>query len=98
MADQYFIKRGETVKGPFTIEKLQYLKKAKKLKADDGVSQSAEGPWDRLGAVYKSILKEDRVDDYEDDDVSYEDDDVSYEDDDVSYEDDDDGYDRKRVV
>jgi hypothetical protein len=80
MAEQFFIKRGEKINGPFTVEKLQALKKAKKLKADDEISQSRKGPWDRLGAVYKSILKEDRIDDYEDDVVFYEDDDDGYED------------------
>jgi hypothetical protein len=46
MADEYYIKRGETVKGPFSAEKLQALKKAKKLKADDGVSEFRKGPWE----------------------------------------------------
>jgi hypothetical protein len=68
MAAKYFIKRGKTVKGPFTVEKLQALKKAKKVKADDEISQSAEGPWDRLGNVYKSILNSrSKVDHYVDD-------------------------------
>jgi hypothetical protein len=74
MADQYFIKRGETVKGPYSVEKLRALKEAKKLKADDEISQARKGPWDRLGAVYKSILKEGRVVDTEDDVLSDEDD------------------------
>ena len=43
MADSYFIKRGEKINGPFTVEKLQALKKAKKLKADDEISQSRKG-------------------------------------------------------
>lgn len=46
MADEYYIKRGETVKGPFSAEKFQALKKAKKLKADDGVSAFRKGPWE----------------------------------------------------
>jgi len=54
MAAQYFIKRGETVKGPFTVEKLQALKKAKKLKAGDRISQSAEGPWESFSVSYKA--------------------------------------------
>ena len=107
MAAQFFIKRGETVKGPFTVEKLQGLKKAKNLKADDEISQSRKGPWDRLGAVYKSILMENRggvlvdVVFYEDDDDGYEEDydiwtNCKYDEDlipfDDGYEDDDDGY------
>ena len=74
MPGQFLIKRGEKINGPFSVEKLQSLQKAKKLKADDEISQSRKGPWNRLGAVYKSILKEDRVDDSEDDDDGYEDD------------------------
>jgi hypothetical protein len=66
MADQYFIKRGERINGQFSVEKLQALKKAKKLKAGDEISQSAEGPWDRIGDVYKNILNnEDSGDEYE---------------------------------
>jgi len=53
----YYINRGTTLKGPFSVEKLLLLMKAKKLNRSDDVSQSPEGPWERLGDVYKSILK-----------------------------------------
>jgi hypothetical protein len=66
MAEQYFLKRGKTVKGPFNVEKLQALKKANKLEGDDDISQSRNGPWDRIGDVYKNILNKDSVDEYED--------------------------------
>jgi len=54
MAEQYFIKRGKTVKGPFTVEKLLALNNAKKLKANDGISQSTEGPWESISGSYKA--------------------------------------------
>jgi hypothetical protein len=54
MADEYFIKRGEEINGPWTVEKLQALKKAKKIKADDELSQSAEGPWESLDSYEKA--------------------------------------------
>jgi hypothetical protein len=54
MAEQFFIKRGEKINGPFSVEKLQGLKKAKKLKADDEISESAEGPWNSIAAYYKA--------------------------------------------
>jgi hypothetical protein len=54
MPEQFFIKRGDKINGPFTVEKLQALKKAKKLKSDDEVSKSAEGPWKPLSAHEKA--------------------------------------------
>jgi len=56
MAAQYFIKCGKKINGPFSVEKLRALKKAKKLKADDEISQSAEGPWIAFCEVYEGIL------------------------------------------
>lgn len=53
----YYIKRGTTLKGLFSVEKLLLLIKKKKLNRSDEVSQSPDGPWERLGDVYKSILK-----------------------------------------
>ena len=55
MAQRYFVKRGETVKGPFSLEKLQSLLAEKKLKGNDLVGASNDGPWERLAAVHKSI-------------------------------------------
>ena len=53
--DQYFLKRGDAVKGPFSLQKLQSLLAAKKLKANDLVGASDDGPWERLAAVHKTI-------------------------------------------
>jgi hypothetical protein len=55
MAEQYFVKRGETVKGPFSLDKLQSLLGAKKLKANDLIGTSDGGPWERMTAVHKTI-------------------------------------------
>ena len=53
--EQYFLKRGDAVKGPFSSPKLQSLLAAKKLKANDLVGASNDGPWERMAAVHKSI-------------------------------------------
>jgi len=55
MGQQFFIKRGEKINGPISVEKLQALKKTKKLKAEDEISQSAEGPWIAFCEVYEGI-------------------------------------------
>jgi Zn-finger nucleic acid-binding protein len=52
----YFIRRGTTVKGPFSQAKLKELVQEKKLKQVDGISRSADGPWQSLGTVYKRIF------------------------------------------
>ena len=45
MAQGYFVKRGKTVKGPFSLKKLQHLSETKKLKDNDLISTSDHGPW-----------------------------------------------------
>ena len=55
MAEHYFVKRGETVKGPFSPEKLQELLSAKKLKANDLIGTSDGGSWESMTAVHKAI-------------------------------------------
>jgi Zn-finger nucleic acid-binding protein len=51
----YFIQRGTTVKGPFSQAKLKALVQEKKLKKNDGISESADGPWEPLSTAYKRI-------------------------------------------
>jgi hypothetical protein len=55
MGDTYFIKRGETINGPFTLKKLQKALSDKKLKANDQLAISNQGPWERLSSVHKDI-------------------------------------------
>ncbi len=55
MADSYFIKRGENINGPFTLKKLQKALSDKKLKANDQLAISNQGPWERLSSVHKDI-------------------------------------------
>jgi len=55
MSETYFIKRGESINGPFTLKKLQKALSDKKLKANDELSTSNDGPWERLSAVHKDI-------------------------------------------
>ena len=53
--EQYFLKRRDAVKGPFSLQKLQSLLAENKLKANDLVGASDDGPWERMAAVHKSI-------------------------------------------
>ena len=55
MSDSYFIKRGENINGPFTLKKLQKALSDKKLKANDELSTSNDGPWERLSVLHKDI-------------------------------------------
>jgi hypothetical protein len=55
MAERYFLKRGKTVKGPFSIKKLQELLAAQKLKANDLLAIHKDGPWERMAAVHKKL-------------------------------------------
>lgn len=45
MPNQYFIRRDRKVKGPFNIEKIRRLVEVKKIKSEDELSTSANGPW-----------------------------------------------------
>jgi hypothetical protein len=45
MTARYFLKRGKSVKGPFSLRKLQQLLNANKLRKSDLVSDSRNGPW-----------------------------------------------------
>ena len=56
MAQSVFLKRGDQVNGPMKLENAQALIQKKQLKADDQISQSGDGPWERLGDVYKLVL------------------------------------------
>ena len=53
--EQYFLKRRDAVKGPFSLQKLQSLLAEEKLKANDLVGASNDGPWERMTAVHKTI-------------------------------------------
>jgi hypothetical protein len=55
MAERYFLKRGKTVKGPFSIKKLQELLSAKKLKANDRIACDSTGPWCNVAKVHSSL-------------------------------------------
>jgi hypothetical protein len=55
MADSYFIKRGATTKGPFSLLQLQEFLKAQQLKAADMISVDAEGPWVRFASVFYQV-------------------------------------------
>jgi hypothetical protein len=52
MAEQYFVKRGEKVSGPFTARQIKSGVKTQKLKDDDGISNSPGGPWKHLCDAY----------------------------------------------
>ena len=52
----YFIKRGEKVNGPFSVEQITGGIKTKKLTARDDIATSENGPWYHLQDVYKKLL------------------------------------------
>ena len=52
---QYYIKRGEIVKGPFLREQLLEFAKSKKIKGSDHIGESAEGPFQHLKVAWESI-------------------------------------------
>ena len=61
MSEQYFVKRGENVKGPFSAKKIRSLFEAAKLKANDRISQSCKGPWESVAAVRIFILGDEQI-------------------------------------
>jgi len=51
-----WIKRGDTVKGPISLEKMQKLIHSKLTRMTDEVAVAEDGPWKPLLNVYKSIM------------------------------------------
>jgi hypothetical protein len=56
MAQRYFVKRGKTVNGPFSLKKIQHLIETKKLKDNDLISISDHGPW-KAPAQFEALQK-----------------------------------------
>jgi len=48
MAD-YFIRRGQTVRGPTTAERIRELVAQSKLRRDDEIRRGEDGQWQRAG-------------------------------------------------
>lgn len=57
MSEEYFIRRGTTVKGPISLEKLRAAHAMMKLTSSDEISTSAEGPWKKFAAVDKDLAE-----------------------------------------
>jgi hypothetical protein len=53
--NNYFTKRGKSVKGPFSLKKIQQLLSEGKLKSFDLVGRREDGPWRAVAAVRKKI-------------------------------------------
>ncbi|HIK91869.1 MAG TPA: hypothetical protein EYG03_07795 [Planctomycetes bacterium] len=51
----YYVKRGSTVKGPFSLKKIRALDSAKKFKSNDKLSRNVDGPWVRYATVYRDV-------------------------------------------
>lgn len=49
--NQCFVKRGKTIKGPFSFEKIQQLLADKKLSKSDLAGRSNIGPWKKLATI-----------------------------------------------
>lgn len=56
--NDYFIKRGKSVRGPFSLRKMQQLLSEGKLKRLDLVGRWEDGPWRTVAAVRKKIQAE----------------------------------------
>tara|TARA_Y100000588_G_scaffold356554_1_gene412972 strand:+ start:44 stop:745 length:702 start_codon:yes stop_codon:yes gene_type:complete len=55
MSQTFYLKRSESVRGPFSLQKLQGLLNNRKLKPGDLVSIYAEGPWKQVREVHRDI-------------------------------------------
>ena len=53
--NDYFIKRGKSVTGPFSLKKIQQLLSEGNLKRPDLVGRWEDGPWRTVAAVRKKI-------------------------------------------
>jgi hypothetical protein len=51
-----WIKRGDTVKGPISLDKMQKLIQSEQTRMTDEVALAEDGPWKPLKNVYKSIM------------------------------------------
>ena len=51
MSQQYFIKRGERVRGPFTSKQIKSGIRSEKIKQEDLVGRSEAGPWKEVRSV-----------------------------------------------
>jgi hypothetical protein len=55
----YYVRRDGRIKGPLTPEKLRSLRQERRLRMRDEVSESADGPWQRLRDVRDRVLGND---------------------------------------
>ena len=51
MGEQYFIKRGERVRGPFTSRQIKSGIRSEKIKQEDLVGRSDAGPWKEVRSI-----------------------------------------------
>tara|TARA_R110002167_G_C12690390_1_gene652366 strand:- start:2412 stop:3584 length:1173 start_codon:yes stop_codon:yes gene_type:complete len=56
MSQKYFVRRNGTINGPLSVDKIQKLVEAKKLKPKDEIASTQKGPWENLGSSYKSVI------------------------------------------
>lgn len=54
-ATTYYLKRGTKPCGPFSLTHIRRLLKEHRLKANDVIAESKDGPWKRVAEVYKTI-------------------------------------------
>ncbi len=55
MSNEYFVRRDGKVSGPHSLAMIRKSLEEKKLKANDLLSLSSDGPWERVAAVHKEI-------------------------------------------
>ena len=55
LSNEYFVRRNGEVSGPNSLAMIRKGLEEKKLKANDLLSLSSDGPWERVAAVHKEI-------------------------------------------
>ena len=56
MDSEFFVRRGELIKGPLTLRQLRDAVRQKKLLIADEISSSPDGPWNRVATVYRDVI------------------------------------------
>ena len=56
MDSEFYVRRGELIKGPLTLRQLRDAVRQKKLLIADEIASSPDGPWNRVATVYRDVI------------------------------------------
>lgn len=56
MDSEFYVRRGELIKGPLTLRQLRDAVRQKKLLTADEIASSPDGPWNRVATVYRDVI------------------------------------------